>query len=121
LPQRVFLADDGRQKGITPQMLRIVEILIPQREGKEAFTHQCFDGVFHALVLAPVAETGSQFATDAQTGIDLLQKERPAIAAELPPLKNRPSLFWNRGLEKASGCRNTLFRRIRREIDRYVV
>jgi hypothetical protein len=65
-------------------MLMIVEILIPQREGKEALTHQCFDGVFDAPVLAPVAETGSQFATDTQTGIDLLQKERPAIAAELP-------------------------------------
>ncbi len=66
-------------------MLMIVEILIRHCEGKEALTHQCFDGVLHALVLALVAETGSHFGTDAQTGIDLLQKERPAIAAELPP------------------------------------
>ena len=68
-------------------MLVIVEILVAQRQAIDALREQLRDRVIDKPSVPLVRKTARQRARQAQTGVDLLQQQRAAIAGQRAPGK----------------------------------
>ncbi len=73
---RIGLSHEHRQQRIGPELIVVVEILVPQRQSKHTLLEQGFDRVFDLLGIAVIVEAGCHFGHQTAARFDLSQKQR---------------------------------------------
>jgi hypothetical protein len=74
LSARICLLRQHSQQRIAPQLLVIVQILIPQRQPVHALGHQLLHPVLNALRLPMIAETARKLLDDSRPLLHLAQQ-----------------------------------------------
>jgi hypothetical protein len=84
--QRVGRLEFARRRGqerIAPQVLVVVEILIPERQPEDPLCHHLRHRVHDQVRVAPVSEARRHAPGQPQPAIEFAQEQHPAVAAEL--------------------------------------
>jgi hypothetical protein len=84
---RAQLARQHRKCRVLAQFVMIVEILIPQRQAKDALSHQCRDLMLDVARVAPIDEAVGEAAHQTETAINLSQQQRTCVRGDVPAVE----------------------------------
>jgi hypothetical protein len=78
----------------------IIEVLIAKSQAEKALPHEFFHAVFNQFRVAVIGKTTRQNPTDPKSAVDLLQKQRSPVTADLTAGEIGPHFFASKVLKK---------------------
>ena len=82
-----FHADQGGQERIPPELVVVVEILIPHCQAVDPLGYKLLDGVFDQVWVAVVDKTGGKLSQDAGPLFDLAQEQPTGVRTDCSPVE----------------------------------
>ena len=77
--RRLSLAHGGRQQGVSPKRVVVVEVLVAKAEAQHALPHQVLDGVLDQLCVPVIGEALREPRGDPRPAVKLAEQQRPCI------------------------------------------
>jgi hypothetical protein len=97
--QPLPLAHEGSQERISPELVVVVQILVPQRQAVDPLSDKVLDRVFDQVWVAVVDETGGELPDNPGPLLDLPQEQATGVRTDRPPVERSHHFPPSQGLK----------------------
>ena len=83
----IFLSHDGRQQGIVPQVIVVVEVLVAQGQSINSLGYEMFEGVLDELWVSMIGEASSELSHDSRQFLGLAKQQAAPVGRDVAAIK----------------------------------